>query len=330
MFKIAGFLKTIATGFTATCLVQVAHAETITVEGVYAARVDLPPDVELILIDRFEGDLGQDVELALTEVLGNVYIRGEPFFDLITPGALSTAVVEVEGNDGNVSTRPLAPDAEFRGTVRSEVIEREVEPKRERECVKRDEDDKCIERREVRIECRELTVLVDPRLLLTGASGEQLYAQSQTRVAAKRFCADENYVPSSLDMENELINALVDEIRHDLAPLQSRRGIRVMERRKDLRKEDRRPFREAVKATDDNVTLACEGFAALEANNIAHVSVLFNIGLCHESAAKLEEAMDYYVRALEVDPGRDYPTDGLRRVRSRIRAEEHLADRASL
>jgi Tfp pilus assembly protein PilF len=85
-----------------------------------------------------------------------------------------------------------------------------------------------------------------------------------------------------------------------------------------------------VKATDDNVTLACEGFEALEATNPAHVSVLFNIGLCHESRGELEGAIDYYGRALEVDPGRDYPTDGLRRVRSRMRAEEHLAQRASL
>ncbi|MEO1222370.1 MAG: tetratricopeptide repeat protein, partial [Pseudomonadota bacterium] len=280
--------------------------------------------------DRFEGDLGQDLELALTDVLGNVFIRGEPYFELITPGAMRNAVVEVEGNDGTITTRPLTPDAEFRGTVRSEVIEREVEPKRERECVRRDEDDKCIERREIRIECRELTVRVDPRLLLTGPRGEQLYSRSEPRVAAQRFCADENHVPSSLDMANGLVNALADDIRRDLAPLESRRAIRVMERRKDLRKEDRRRFRDAVKATDDNVTLACEGFEALEATNPAHVSVLFNIGLCHESAGDLESALDYFGRALEVDPGRDYPTDGLRRVRSRMRAEEHLAQRASL
>lgn len=321
--RVAGLMSALGTA-------HVAQAETIAVDGVYSARAELPADIELLLIDRFEGDLGQDLELALTDVLGNVFIRGEPYFELITPGAMRNAVVEVEGNDGTITTRPLTPDAEFRGTVRSEVIEREVEPKRERECVRRDEDDKCIERREIRIECRELTVRVDPRLLLTGARGEQLYSRSEPRVAAQRFCADENHVPSSLDMANGLVNALADDIRRDLAPLESRRAIRVMERRKDLRKEDRRRFRDAVKATDDNVTLACEGFEALEATNPAHVSVLFNIGLCRESAGDLESALDYFGRALEVDPGRDYPTDGLRRVRSRMRAEEHLAQRASL
>lgn len=329
MRKILSFRHAV-TVLAALGLAQAAQAETITVEGVYAARAELPADVELILIDRFRGRLGQDMELALTDVLGNVFIRGEPYFDLVTPRALESYTVEIEGNDGTTTTRPITPDAEFRGTVRSEVIEREVEPKRDRECVKRDEDDKCIERREIRIECRELTVRVDPRLLLSSARGEQLYSQNEPRVAAERFCADSDYVPSSLDMENGLINALADEIRRDLAPVERRQGIRVMERRKDLRKEDRKAFRAAVKATDTNAMLACEGFEALEAANPAHVSVLFNIGLCRESAGRLEEALDYYGKALEIDPGRDYPTDGMRRVRSQMRAEALLAERETL
>jgi tetratricopeptide (TPR) repeat protein len=329
MFKQFGFGKA-AAALTAICAAQAVQAETITIEGVYAARADLPADVELILIDQFRGDLGQDMELALTDVLSNVFIRGEPYFDLISPRALGSFMVEVEGNDGTTTTRPIIPDAEFRGTVRSEVIEREVRPKRERECVRRDEDDKCIERREIRIECRELTVRIDPRLLLTSSRGEQLYSQTEPRVASERFCADSDYVPSSLDMVNDLINSLVEDIRRDVAPVERRQNIRVMERRKELRKEDRRPFRDAVKATKDNVNLACEGFEALEASNPAHASVLFNIGLCRESAGQLDEALGYYGRALEVDPGRDYPTDGFRRVRSRIRAEEQLAERAAL
>jgi len=330
MPKSAGFVKGMATLIAALGVAQAAQAETIRVEGVYASRVDLPADVELVMIDRFQGDFGPDLEIALTERLGNVFISGEPYFDLITPNALSTAVVEIEDEDGSVTTRPLRPDAELRGTVRSEVIELQIDPKIERECVARDDDDKCIERREVKIECRKLSVRVDPRLLLTGASGEQLYSQTASRLAEKRFCADHDVVPSSLDLAGGLIDDLADDVRRDLAPVQSRRDIRVMESRKDLRREDRRPFRDAVKATDDSVQVACEGFQALEGTNPEHVSVLFNIGLCHESAGELDEALDYYARALVVDPGRDYPADGLRRVRSRIRAEEHLAQRSSI
>ncbi|KEO90434.1 hypothetical protein EH31_10115 [Erythrobacter longus] len=143
----------LASGIGAT---SIAHAEAITVEGVYAARADLPPDIELVLVDRFQGDLGQDLEFALTDVLGGVIIRGEPYFDLITPNVLQTAEVTVDGNDGTVTTRPLMPDAELRGSMHSEVIEREMEPRYERECIRRDEDEKCVDWREIEIECREL------------------------------------------------------------------------------------------------------------------------------------------------------------------------------
>lgn len=319
-----------ALGICALSLAHTAGAETIPVSGVYAPEGALPADIELVVVDRFRGDLGSDVELALTEALGNVVIRGEPYFELIRPRELRDAYVEVEGNDGTVTRQPLVADAELRGTVRSEVIERRVDDKIERECVARDEDGDCTERREVRIACRDLSVRVDPRILLIAQDGQQLYSHNRSRTDRERFCADNYSVPSSLDMANALVDQLVADIRGDIALVQSRRNIRVMESRRDLNRADRRPFRDAVRATDENITAACDAFTALEATNPAHISVLFNIGLCHESLDELDMAAQYYSRALEVDPDKDYPRDGMRRVRARQRAETLLAQREAL
>ncbi len=307
---------------------QSAAAETIPVRGVYPSDADIPAETQLIVMERFGGDIGQDVELALSDVLGNISIRGEPWFDIISPGALRSATVEVEGNDGTITTAPLQADARLRGTVRSEAIERDIDPKIERECVARDDEDKCIERREVRIQCSELTVRVDPRILLVSARGEQLYSFDASRSESVRFCADESTVPSVLDMANGMVDQLVGAIRRDLAPRETLRNIRVMERRRDLRREDRDPFRDAVRATNESIEAACAGFEGLEQTNPDHVSVLFNIGLCYESGGELEGAGDYYRRALAIDPDRDYPQEGLNRVSSRMRAEAQLAARS--
>lgn len=317
-------------GVAALCSAQAVIAETIPVRGVYAPRADVPADVQLIEVERFRGDLGQDVELALTDVLGSVRIRGGAWFDLVTSRALQTSVVEVEGNDGTVSTSQLAPDAVLRGTVRSEVIERRVDDKIERECIRRDDEDKCVERRQIRIECNELRVRVDPRILLMSASGEQLYSYNFSRTEAERFCADENDVPSVLDMANGLVDQIVGDVRADLAPRERLQNIRVMERRRDLRREDRNPFRDAVRATNESIEAACSGFEALEAANPAHVSVLFNIGLCYESGGELISAEEYYSRALAIDPDRDYPREGMSRIRSRKLGEALLAEREAL
>lgn len=304
-----------------------AQSESIAIDGVYAARADIPAQVEVILIDRFRGDLGQDTEIALNVALGGVFIRGEPFFNLIRPGAVQKAVVEMEGQDGTVSSRLLQPDAELRGTVRSEVTERDIEPRIDRKCTVRDGEGECTGWRETRVQCRELRVQVEPRILLSTADGRQLYSQSTPRSQAARYCADDGSIPSSLGMANEMIDALVADIRNDLAPREFTRNIRVMERRRDLRREDRDTFRDAVRGVEENVEEACAGFFALEETNPDHVSVLFNIGLCLEWNADLNGAEFYYRRALELDPGRDYPSDGLRRLTSRRKAEAILAQR---
>lgn len=322
----------IRAGFGCGALVAVsaASAESIQVRGVYAAQADLPADVELILMERFRGDLGQDVELALTDVLGGVFIRGEPYFDLIRPGASRGSrggQVKVKGQAATTHNRSQRADADMRGTVRSEIIDRDVEPRIKRECVRRDGDGDCTERRDVRIECRELTVQVDPRILLIAADGQQIYSNSTPRTQSDRYCADDDNVPSGLAMVNGMIDELVDEIRRDLAPTESERNIRVMESRSNLRREDRDAFRAAVRATQTDVNGACDGFEALEVSNPDQVSVLFNIGLCFESSANLNLAADYYQRALVADPGRNYPTQGINRISDRQRAEAHLAQR---
>ncbi len=327
---VSGRIGATFAGLFAAFFAQAAVAETIPVRGVYAARTTVPPNIQLILVDRMGGDLGQDLELELTDVLGRVVIREERYFDLITPRALRDAAVEVEQSDGTILYDRIVPDAELRGTVRSEIIERQLDPKIERECVKRDDEDNCIERRETRIECAEIEVHVDPRIVLTSADGRQIYSYDITAIDEERFCADQSSIPSALQMADGLVNRIAMEIRRDLAPMESARDIRVMESRRDLRREDRRPFREAVRATDNDVAAACAGFRALEATNPDHVSVLFNIGLCHESESELDLAADYYSRALVIDPGRDYPVAGKLRIESRQRAEAELAEREEI
>ena len=43
-------------------------------------------------VERFEGDLGQDLEFRLSELLGEAQVGGEPWFDIISPDALANAV----------------------------------------------------------------------------------------------------------------------------------------------------------------------------------------------------------------------------------------------
>lgn len=309
-----------------------AYAETLTVEGVYGSRVILPGDIEVIATESFGGDFGPDVVLALSDELGAVYIEGQPFYRLVpaaTVGSTQVVVIDNSGSDPAVSIdNPNSPDAVLRGSVRSNIRDRRVPDKEVRRCVARDADDKCTERETFKIRCDELVVRLDPRILLIDATGRQLYSRTNDVSKVVRYCEDEDVELRPDDMADELRGQLVRDVVDDLAPRQRIQDIRIMESRKDLARTDRDAFRAAVKLTDDNPNAACDAFEALEANNPTQVSLLFNIGLCYEGAGALDLAADYYSRALQVDPGRDYPTYGMTRLSERRQGEAQLEARA--
>lgn len=300
-----------------------AQAETLDVGGIYAAGVDLPGDVEVIAIQPLGGDVGPDSETALLAALGSAVVGGEPYYRVFPAGADPYAGRVSLGDQDEVRST-LAPDAVFSGTVRADVTERRIEPRIRTECVARDDKDKCIERKEIRIPCFELRVSIMPRLILTGSDGFQLYANTQSRAQAVQFCRDDAVIPSPYDIGNALIDELASSIRFDLAPVQRIEAIRVMETRKGLARGDRDAFGAALALTKSDQRAACAAFGALEAGNPMQLSVLNNIALCREAEGDLEEAARTYARVLALSPGRDYAQQGLARIASRERAAMQL------
>ena len=71
------------------------------------------------------------------------------------------------------------------------------------------------------------------------------------------------------------------------------------------------------------LSLFCFG----EPGNPDHPSVLFNLGLCEESAGRLREAHDYYQRVLVGGDGDDYARLGVSRIEGRWRANAQLESR---
>ncbi|MEM6475612.1 MAG: hypothetical protein AAF687_05540 [Pseudomonadota bacterium] len=308
-------------------------AETLTVEGIYGAQANLPADIVVIATETFAGDSGADVSLELTDRLGGVYIDGEPFFRVVPAGIAPTTQVVVIDNSGDgdpervVVDDPNAPDAILRGTVSSNYSEMRLADQRRNRCVTTNADGDCTERRDVTVTCFKYTVQLSPRLRMTDASGRELYALRDRGTKSVQACETDNVDIDPEEMRLALVSEMVANIRRDLAPVQSRRSIRIMESRKGLKGDDREAFKAAVKLTNDNPNAACTAFEALEANNPTNVSVLFNIGLCYEQAGALVLAQDYYNRALESDPGRDYPTSGLARIASAFLGQEQMEAR---
>ena len=272
-----------------------AAAETLTIETLYPAPNDGTAALDSIAVDRIGGEEGARLTLALEDALGGVSYRGERWVRVV-PASI--------GADA---------EALLRGAVYSDVTVSDSYDREENRCAEEDERGKCVRREKVKVPCWQQTVRIDPDLRLTRRDGATLWFHDERLESSKRWCRGDTRPSSDPEIRN-LADELAHSVRAELLPAYRREDVRVMESRKGLEGADRDAFRSAVRLTKSSEDAACDSFAALEEGNPAHPSVLFNVGLCRERDGRLDEAEEFYERALVADSGADYAASGLDRI----------------
>ncbi len=305
----------------------IAHAETLPVEGIYAAGTDAPSQVRSIAVADFSGRAGERLAFAIDSALRGAVIEGRPYFDLtFTAPAFGNSYTYDGGNDARgQADRRGGPDAVMRGIAEVEWRDSDAGAKDVEECAIRDDRGKCTEKKTVSYPCRAREVSLRPEVRLVAHGGELLYAKGDTLTASRRFCKDERDTPSVDSMIEELAGGFAAAMRSDLAPQYRSEGIRLLESRDAIAKADHTAFKAAVRQTKTDIAGACSAFEALEPANPRAVSVVFNIGLCHESAGDLEAAGQFYQAVLDVKLGKVEAQEGLGRIASRLRAEQQIS-----
>ena len=293
-------------------------AEVLTVEGVYAARQSGAVEVREIAVERFGGDVGEELAIALADRLEAVRLDREPYFTILAGQARRYGY-----STGETAARDYGA-ATMRGTASGEILDIRDGTKKRTRCVRRDERKKCVEEKVEVYRCRKLAVRFDPSVRLIAREGGTLYAADDTLTRAQRYCDDDKSEPSANAMMQEMVDEFAVRVRYDLAPEYRRENVRIMESRKGLEREDSASFKDAVRLTKTDQAGACGQFEALLAANPDHGSLLFNAGLCAEREDRLEDAILLYERTLAGSNGRDYARAGLDRVTSRLRAERQL------
>ena len=304
---------------------EIALAEVLTVEGVYPARTAGAVEVEEITVERFGGDVGEQLAIAITDRLEDVRLDSQPYFTIKSAtGGGNT--YHIYGAAGAAPEQALSGPvgATLRGTASGEVSEvRDGSEKRTR-CVRRDDNKKCIEETVDVFRCRKMTVRFSPSLRLIAREGGTLYAADDDLVQSQRYCANDKSEPSPARMMDSMVDEFAQRVRYDLAPEFRREDVRIMESRKGLANADSSAFRETVRLTKSDQAAACAQFEAMLPSYPDHASLLFNAGLCAERDGRLEEAADLYQRTRMTADGRAYAQAGLDRVASRMRAERQL------
>jgi hypothetical protein len=301
-----------------------AQAETLPVEGIYAAGADSPSRARSIAIAGFSGRGGERLAFAIDSALRSAVIEGRPYFELtFTAPAFGDSYTYDGSPNRPAATR--GPDAVMRGLAEVEWRDVDSGSKEVDECAAKDDRGKCTEKKKVTYPCRAREVTLRPEVRLVAREGDLLYAKGDTATISRRFCKDERGSPSVDSMVEELARGFAGEVRHDLAPEYRSEAIRVLEGRDGMSKPDQAAFKAALRLTKNDVAGACRAFEALEAANPQSITILFNIGLCREGEGELELAERFYRSALDLKPGKLEPQEALGRIASRLRAEQQLA-----
>lgn len=301
-----------------------ARAETLPVEGIYAAGTDAPSRARSIAISGFAGRGGERLAFAIDSALRDAVIAGRPWFE-ITFAEPPRGASYTYDRDADPAAYRGDADAVMRGIAEVEWRDRDDGTKEVEECVTRDDRGKCTEKKKIDVPCRAREVTLRPEVRLVSREGDLLYGKGDTLIASRRFCKDEKGNPSVDSMVEELAGGFAFAVRRDLAPEFRAEDIRVLESRDGMTKADQAAFRAALRLTKTDVSAACRAFEALEPANPDSITILFNIGLCLESGGDLEGAAARYADVLALKPGKLEPQDGLARIASRQRAEQQVS-----
>lgn len=286
-----------------------ASAETLTIEGLYPARVRAAADVGSLVVERFGGREGRELSFALEGMLAELAIYGQPYFRV-------------------VAERSSAPaDAILSGIANAAVQNQPVEENR-KVCVERDGNDKCLREENQKIRCQRRTVTLSPSLRMArvddGAIVYQRQMQERDQIV---WCPDRAAARSVEETVSALIGNAIAQVRLDIAPVYRVDAIRVLEVRKGLDKDQSNRFRNALKATARDPQGACNIWQALDSEVPGQSSIVFNLALCAERRGDLEGARTRYGQAQTLLPRERAIDAALDRIGARQVAEADYAAR---
>lgn len=297
----------------AICAATPLHAEAIDVAGWYPAGAREVGQFHSIGVDRFDGQDGPALALAIERVLG-----------------------EADGPDGGryfsvvaLSRNGAEPDGVVSGIAETNVNVTRYK-KTVRQCPE-GPDAKCEkeQRVDVDINCRRRSIDLTASIRVVRTADQRIvYSGDHPRNDTTSWCADGSPPADPGVAIRRMIASIADDFADVAAPHHVKSRIRFREDVKALPKPQAAQFKEALRATKSNMDDACGIWEAIEQTAPGNPSVVFNLGLCADAAGELDKARAYYTAVSQSGsrPPRD-AEEGLTRVLDRKAALEDASIR---
>ena len=264
----------------AAAALGVAQAEVLGITGEFPARHREASLLHSLSIGRFDGQDGIALANAIERAMGRTH------FELM----------------GGRTGRNNA-EASLSGAVTTGVEENPFK-KKEKRCIEKDKDGKCVKEAEVDVKCRRRVVNLRADLrMVRSEDGRVVYSESKPFRDETSWCEGQNPYRSVEDTVMAAIQQISNDVRYDIAPSIQNYEIRVRESTKGFSKDAAKRFKDLVKMTKRDQGGACRGWDAMQAEAPTHPSLLFNRGLCAEQRGDYEGAVALYRQASQYGAG---------------------------
>ena len=294
-----------AVALTATALAGAAQAETLQITGEFAAHAREASLLGSLSIDRFDGEDGMALARAIERALGGTH------FQLMGGRA---------GRDN--------ADGSLAGSAVTGVEETPFK-KKEKRCVEKDKDGKCLKEAEVEIRCRRRVINLRADLrLVRNQDGRVLYSEAKPFRDELSWCEGQSPYRSVEEAVLAGIQQIASSVRYDIAPSRETYSIRVRESTKGMAKDAAKRFKDLVKLTKRDAAGACAGWSAMQAELQGHPSLVFNLALCAEQRGDYDGALALYRQASQA--GASEGGEGANRASRLIAGREDARARAQL
>ena len=287
----------------AAATVGTAQAEVLRITGEFAAGYREASLLHSLAIGRFDGQDGIALANAVERALGGTHF----------------ALMGGRAGRGNA-------EGSLNGAAVTGVEENQFK-KKEKRCVEKDKDGKCLKQAEVEVRCRRRVVNLRADFrLIRNDDGRVVYSESKPFREEISWCEGQNPYRSVEDTVQAAIEQIASSVRYDIAPSVRTYDIRVRESTKGMAKDTAQRFKELVKLTKRDSRGACAGWEAMQAEVQGNPSLLFNAGLCAEQRGDYEGALALYRQASQA--GASEGVEGASRAQQLIAGREDARERA--
>lgn len=316
------------------CLAAFGCAKTVVIENLEPAPAHEVTQLRRLAVVPLRNDPRNVATAALEHALTSVKVEGKPYFTIVDRSAKSyfpeSQGLEMVFTDSALGAygRKAGADGVLLGTVTRDDL-RDVPAEEQRSvCVSWNENGGCRRYASRSVPClrRTGTFAFIPKVA-ESRGGKVIYSEEFSETAESRVCRGDGEAPAA--GEDLLASARDRAIRRFLrqvAPHVVRSSVTLLTDDGSMTEADRKAVDAGADyATAGSMDRACAIWAEAAARHPRGYALPYLLGLCHEHAGRLEQALERYDQA---DRASGKPVEEIDQAQLRVR--RHLADRERL